>query len=678
MRLVFISLGLSDGREEEKKDQRSQKYHIGWQTLVLFVLPLTICITVSDASYFHPVQVKGQTSHEVLPLHLSTDTMFAYDPQMTVSENSNIFIVWTGAPTMGSADTNIYFSRSIDHGKTFTPPVILSTFGNPETGPILSPGIQQEARIATSGSNVYIIWSDYSAGPAQIVFVKSVDNGTTFTPPVPLGTVFAAAGETRLSASINNVYVAWIGSADDVHAGSILSRSSNDFGASFGKTTSVSGPGVASMPELAAATGKDSVYITWFNTTIREDGTVLNNDILFSKSSDAGHNFSKPKNLSQTPNQFSVRPQLYVVTASENHSNGTNNKGSSSLISAPLSTSLGLSDNSSENTISSNLSETLEETVAGNYMDTENEDRVYLAWLESGAGGNVDIGNIFFSMSLDGGTTFTAPMKLSNNTQSPIQPDTDPRIVASTDGKNVFVVWSHAESAGTEEEVVNAAGVEDPVTHSTNIVAPHNETFNTITNSYLQNSEIYNDDGEQSLSRFQKVGIIINDADKVIDDMEISTQTSSGVGSDSNRNLSSEIFMAASNDGGRNFGKAFVISDSVDFSVDPSVMILPDSMSDVLTMWTDNSTSNLGIFNIFLKTYMANNFMSQNTNVGQTNQLRTPGSVILPQMAAIQADDTDTTLGSQNERIANRYSIIITWTEYESGSYGIFLSRVNL
>ncbi|MGA6989149.1 MAG: sialidase family protein [Nitrososphaeraceae archaeon] len=678
MRLVSIPLGLSEGKEEEKKDQRSQKYHIGWQTLVLFVLPLTICISVSEASYFHPVQVKGQTSHEVLPLHLSTDTMFAYDPQMTVSESSNIFIVWTGAPTMGSADTNIYFSRSIDHGKTFTPPVILSTFGNPMTGPILSPGIQQEARIATSGSNVYIIWSDYSAGPAQIVFVKSVDNGTTFTPPVPLGTVFAAAGETRLSASMNNVYVAWIGSADDVHAGSILSRSSNDFGASFGKTTSVSGPGVASMPELAAAIGKDSVYITWFNTTIREDGTVLNNDILFSKSSDAGHNFSKPKNLSQTPNQLSVRPQLYVVTASENHSNGTINKRSSSLISGPLSTtSLGLSDNSSENIKSSNLSETPEESAAGNYRDTENEDRVYLAWLESGAGGNVDIGNIFFSMSLDGGTTFTAPMKLSNNTQGSIRPDTDPRIVASADGKNVFVVWSHAESAGTEEEVVKAAGVEDPVTHSTNMIAPHNETFNgnTITNSYLQNSEIYNDDGEQSLSRFQKVGVIINDADKVIDDMETSTQTSSGVGSGSNRNLSSEIFMAPSNDGGRNFGKAFVISDSVDFSVDPSVMILPDSMSDVLTMWTDNSTSNLGIFNIFLKTYMANNFMSQNENVGQTNQLRTPGSVIRPQMAAIQADDTNSTLGSQNERKNN---IIIAWTEYESGSYGVFLSRVNL
>ena len=154
--------------------------------------------------------------------------MFAYDPQMTVSENSNIFIVWTGAPTIGSADTNIYFSRSIDHGKTFTPPVICLHLAIRDRSNFVT-WHPTEARIATSGSNVYIIWSDYSAGPAHIVFVKSVDNGTTFTPPVPLGTVFAAAGETRLSASINNVYVAWIGSADDVHAGSILSRSSNDF-----------------------------------------------------------------------------------------------------------------------------------------------------------------------------------------------------------------------------------------------------------------------------------------------------------------------------------------------------------------------------------------------------------------------------------------------------------------
>ena len=47
---------------------------------------------------------------------------------------------------------------------------------------------------------------------------------------------------------------------------------------------------------------------------------------------------------------------------------------------------------------------------------------------------------------------------------------------------------------------------------------------------------------------------------------------------------------------------------------------------------------------------MANNPMSENIDDGQANILRTPGSVIRPQMAAIQAGDADTTLGPQNER----------------------------
>ena len=81
-------------------------------------------------------------------------------------------------------------------GKTFAPPVILSTLAYPGAWSNCFPGIQQEARIATSGSNVYIIWSDYSSGPAELVYVKSNDSGTSFSLPVSLRTVFTA-GETE-------------------------------------------------------------------------------------------------------------------------------------------------------------------------------------------------------------------------------------------------------------------------------------------------------------------------------------------------------------------------------------------------------------------------------------------------------------------------------------------------
>jgi hypothetical protein len=648
MNLVSASHALTDVKEAESGRQRNHKYNRRRQFLIRFVTLLTFCVLVVGNCHVNPLPVKGQTYHEVSPLHLSTNTALSYDPQMTVSSNEDIFIVWTGAVTAGSGDSNIYYSKSIDGGKTFAPPVILSTLAYPGTGPIISPGIQQEARIATSGSNVYVIWSDYSAGPAELVFVKSNDSGTTFSSPISLGTVFAAAGETRLSASKNNVYAVWIGSADDVHAGSILSRSSNNFGASFGETTSVSGPGVASMPEIATAPGRDSVYITWFNTTIREDGTVLNNDILFSKSPNGGHNYSKPKNLSQSPNQFSVRPHLYVISAPDN-------------------------------TTSSNLAESSSKKGPEGNRVEKYKDRVYLAWLESGARGNVDIGDIFFSMSLDGGTSFTSPKQLSNNTQGSIQPNTDPQIVASADGKNVYVVWSHVGQAGQEEEIVNAAGTEAYDMYDSNMIAQKKEISNgnTSTNNYLQNNEALAGVDTLSPVRYQRLGVSADQGDKRLgDNITIDPQAIS-----TNEDLSSRIFMSISHDGGRNFSKPITISESNGFSIDPSIMILPNSTSNVVTMWTDNSTNDLGIFNIVLKSSLTN--YSEDGNAygdGQTNVLLTPGSILRPQMAAIQSSNANDTLDPENERKDIALSLIIAGVEAESGSgyYGIFLTRVSL
>ena len=171
---------------------------------------------------------------------------------------------------------------------------------------------------------------------------------------------------------------------------------------------------------------------------------------------------------------------------------------------------------------------------------------------------------------------------------------------------------------------------------------------------------------------YQNLGIIANEVDEdIADEMKISAQTGS-----SDRNLSSKIFMATSHDGGRNFGKAFIISDSNGFSVDPFIMILPNSTSDVVTMWTDNSTNNQGIFNIFLKALMP--YYSGGENVyedGQTNVLLTPGSVIRPQMVVSNADST---LGPENEKEDNKLNLIIAGVEYESGYSRIFLTRVDL
>ena len=108
--------------------------------------------------------------------------------------------------------------------------------------------------------------------------------------------------------------------------------------------------------------------------------------------------------------------------------------------------------------------------------------------------------------------------------------------------------------------------------------------------------------------------------------------------------------MATSQDGGRNFSKPITISESNGFSIDPSIMILPNSTSDVVTMWTDNRTNNLGIFNIYLKSYLPNYSEGSNANDDdQTKVLLTPGSIMQPQMAAIPSSKANDTLGPENE-----------------------------
>jgi hypothetical protein len=630
-----------EGNKKQKTETEEEQncYNDGNLSLSLFIMTMTIIIlcflSFNNNHHDSTFHVNGQTENQVAPLYLSINTPFAYDPQMAVSADNNVFIVWSGSAT-GSGDTDIYFSKSTDGGKTFTPPIIMSTSGSQRTGSIVSPGIQQEARIATSGSNVYIIWSDYSAGPAQLIFVKSIDNGTTFSNPIPLGTVFAAAGETRLAALDDNVYVAWVGSADNVHAGSVLSRTSNDYGASFGETRSISGLGVASMPEIATSSVGDAVYITWFNTTISEDGTVVNNDILVSKSTDAGQNFSEPKNISQSPDQFSVRPQIVVVTSSNTSSVSSIDREASSSLSSSSSTS-----SMSEASISP-YSDTLNSPLVHDDGSREARDSVYLVWLESGMGGKVDIGDVFFSMSPDSGESFITPINLSNNTLSSTHPNLDPRIAVSEDGNDVFVVWSHLSAAPAVGRISTRAplAAEDAsVGYGANVFDPQGERLG----------------GEDS------------------------TQKSS----DDTGRLNSEIFMATSSDGGKTFARASAVSNNISSSIDPTIMVLPDSdvtnATNVLTMWQDNSSNDLGVSDIFLKSIKLDSSDDGKTNErSQIHVLRTPGSDILPQMAIVSVNGTNTIGSYKNELKGNNYNLIITWTENNSGYFGIFITRVGL
>lgn len=116
--------------------------------------------------------------------HINTVTPFEDKPGIVVdnapgsSHEGNVYLAWTRFDVYGSSDpechSQMYFSRSTDHGKTFSMPFRISDSGgdcrdsdNTVEGAVPAVGVKGE---------VYVVW----AGPLGLIFKKSLDGGLTF------------------------------------------------------------------------------------------------------------------------------------------------------------------------------------------------------------------------------------------------------------------------------------------------------------------------------------------------------------------------------------------------------------------------------------------------------------------------------------------------------------------
>lgn len=135
-----------------------------------------------------------------------------------------IYASWTEfdhyGDTTSSDSSRILFSRSTDHGNTWTIPLRLNEKG----GDCLDAGNTVEGAVPTVGPNgeIYDSW----AGPLGIVFTKSIDGGVSFGPnqvvtSIPGGWDFSVPGiyrcnglpitvcDTSYSFTRGNIYICW-------------------------------------------------------------------------------------------------------------------------------------------------------------------------------------------------------------------------------------------------------------------------------------------------------------------------------------------------------------------------------------------------------------------------------------------------------------------------------------
>jgi S1-C subfamily serine protease len=105
------------------------------------------------------------------PVNLSSDPSNSQSPAVAVSQNNNVYVVWTDN-SIGTYE--IFLTKSKDGGNTFSKVIVISS----NVARSISPSI------STYGNNIYIVWSDNTFGNSEIVFTQSTDNGSTFDMPI--------------------------------------------------------------------------------------------------------------------------------------------------------------------------------------------------------------------------------------------------------------------------------------------------------------------------------------------------------------------------------------------------------------------------------------------------------------------------------------------------------------
>ena len=218
--------------------------------------------------------------------NITNNTKDSVYAQIAANDN-DVYVVWQESVTGNSYGNNydIYFKKSADNGTTFSKPINLSN----------NTGFSEHPQIAVSKNGIFIIWADNTdSNNTEIMFTKSVDNGTAFSKPINLSNNLQNSNNQEISAFNENVYIVWQNTDQNNNNNknsSIMFKGSIDSGNTFNDTIELATDTNDAYPKVNSF--EDYVYIVWNseNNKISQDNNNNNNGLFFIKSSDKGNNF---------------------------------------------------------------------------------------------------------------------------------------------------------------------------------------------------------------------------------------------------------------------------------------------------------------------------------------------------------------------------------------------------
>ena len=155
---------------------------------------------------------------------------------------------------------------------------------------------------------MYVVWQDKVSGSNEIFLRESNDGGNKFSGIKNLSRNNTGDSITpRIASSGNNVFVAWTDS--EPGKAQIFARASDDNASKFGGIKNVSWSSGRSYDPQIAVGGNNSLYILWEDTSFRE----FTFDLILRASSDLANTFQDKVNLGRYVGEISDYGQIAAI-----------------------------------------------------------------------------------------------------------------------------------------------------------------------------------------------------------------------------------------------------------------------------------------------------------------------------------------------------------------------------
>ena len=325
------------------------------------------------------------------------------------ASGAGVYVVWEDDM---AGNPEIYFRRSSDSGATWDGAQRITDKAT----------ISKRADIAVSGANVYVVWHDDTPGVDDIYFRRSADRGSTWQAAKKITFTAGSSSWPAVAANGANVYVTWI---DNTPANNeIYFRRSGDNGATWNPVKRLTHDAGSSEYPAVAVSGAD-VYLLW------SDNTPGNKEIFFRRSANWGLSWEAAQKLSESSGD--TRDPAIAAGGSAVYIAGRSDFTGNDEI------TFGHSEDNGSNWGSAREMTNTAGSSEYPALAADGAD-VFLSWHDS-TPGNYEV---YYKNSTDGGVTWGATQRLTNNTEESGLAD------IAVNATNVYVVYANATGGNGE------------------------------------------------------------------------------------------------------------------------------------------------------------------------------------------------------------------------------------